>query len=300
MEELQNNVKLLLARMDKLEQIDTNVRKIDARLTSLTQHLANEVKSANNRIDDIEKSQKFISEQFDKNEKKVNFMITKEQARENEYKNMVGKVNNLESQLESERLARNISEQFDRSSFQIKILNVPEQDGESELVPGSNPDTENVIKKIAKAAGIKDFNLSQIDICHRIPVRNPEISHAHPSIIARFVKKSDRLKFFAQRNLLYNIEVVKDAVDEKGAGVEFKRKERDEEVTFRSSDTRPVMMVEALTQLNADLLDMARKTAKPLGYKYIGYTVNGQVRVKKMKDGKYIPIRCKDDIKHIV
>ena len=49
-------------------------------------------------------------------------------------------------------------------------------------------------------------------------------------------------------------------------------------------------MNESLTSMNRMLLREARKESKRLKYEFPGYTVNGQVRVKKSKSSEYIPI----------
>lgn len=302
MDELQSNVRLLLSRIDN---IDGNISKIDNRLVVLAERLTTEIKAANNRIDDIEKSQTFISSEHDKFKKQQEYVINRDIARENENKLLLDKIKALESKFENERASRNTSEQYDRSSFQVKILGVPQQEGEEEKTVGSNPITEKVITNIVKAAGIQDFDISQIDVCHRIPPRKTDSGvDATPSIIARFVKKNDRLKFYAQRSLLYSIEPDEEYLDERGAVIEFKkrRKPSDSEVTFRNNkrgNEHYILMVESLTSYNGELLDLAKKKAKPLGYTYPGYSMNGQIRVKKSKDGKFIPIVCKADLDKI-
>ena len=51
--------------------------------------------------------------------------------------------------------------------------------------------------------------------------------------------------------------------------------------------------------LNRMLLREARKESKTLKYEFPGYTVNGQVRVKKSKSSEYIPINSKQDLVNI-
>ena len=61
-----------------------------------------------------------------------------------------------------------------------------------------------------------------------------------------------------------------------------------------------VQLQESLTNMNAELLRIAREKAGSLGYEFAGYVTNGQVRVKKRKDSKFIAIKCKFDIDRIV
>ena len=57
---------------------------------------------------------------------------------------------------------------------------------------------------------------------------------------------------------------------------------------------------ESLTNMNAELLKIAREKAGSLNYEFTGYVSNGQIRVKKRKDSKFIAIKCKFDIDRIV
>lgn len=57
-----------------------------------------------------------------------------------------------------------------------------------------------------------------------------------------------------------------------------------------------VFMLESLTKTNGDLLKEAKEFAKGLNYKYPGYTVNGEVRVKLSDGSKHIAIRSKSDL----
>ena len=58
-------------------------------------------------------------------------------------------------------------------------------------------------------------------------------------------------------------------------------------------------MNESLTSMNRMLPREARKESKRLKYKFPGYKVNGQVRVKKSKRSEYIPINSKQDLVNI-
>ena len=58
-------------------------------------------------------------------------------------------------------------------------------------------------------------------------------------------------------------------------------------------------MSESLTSMNRMLLREARKETKKLKCEFPGYTVNGQVRVKKSKRSEKIPINSKRDLVNI-
>ena len=58
-------------------------------------------------------------------------------------------------------------------------------------------------------------------------------------------------------------------------------------------------MNESLTAENRKLLKLARTESKKKNYKYKGYTVNGQVRVKQDDNSEKIPILCMEDLEYI-
>ena len=75
----------------------------------------------------------------------------------------------------------------------------------------------------------------------------------------------------------------------------------DSEVTLpgQERENRYIYMNESLTSMNRREKPEARKESKRLKYEFPGYTVNGQVRVKKSKSSEYIPINSKHDLVNI-
>ena len=55
-------------------------------------------------------------------------------------------------------------------------------------------------------------------------------------------------------------------------------------------------MNESLTSMNKMLLRETTTESTRLKYEFPGYTVNGQVQVKKSKSSKYKPINSKEDL----
>ena len=53
---------------------------------------------------------------------------------------------------------------------------------------------------------------------------------------------------------------------------------------------------ENLTKENRKLLKEAKREANKLKYRYPGYTVNGEIRVRKSANGDHISILCKSDL----
>ena len=94
-------------------------------------------------------------------------------------------------------------------------------------------------------------------------------------------KKSDRTNFFKQRKKFHNLrahhfqssQLVEEEVTLPGID-----KERGEET---SNNESLIFLNESLTPTNRRLLKEAKKASRQHNYKYKGYTVNGEVRVKK-------------------
>ena len=60
-----------------------------------------------------------------------------------------------------------------------------------------------------------------------------------------------------------------------------------------------IFLNESLTGTNRKLLLEAKKLAKGLHYKFPGYTINGQIRVRKSENTYYIAIRNVEDLNKI-
>ena len=95
-------------------------------------------------------------------------------------------------------------------------------------------------------------------------------------------KKSDRTNFFKQRKKFHNLrahhfqssQLVEEEVTLPGID-----KERGEETSNKSL----IFLNESLTPTNRRLLKEAKRASRQHNYKYKGYKVNGEVRVKKKK-----------------
>ena len=69
-----------------------------------------------------------------------------------------------------------------------------------------------------------------------------------------------------------------------------------EDGTQNNRKKGPLFINESLTHTNRILLKEARSISKQLNYKFAGYTVNGEVRVKKSDHSEHIAILSKKDL----
>ena len=122
---------------------------------------------------------------------------------------------------------------------------------------------------------ITDSDITQVDLAHRTYKRQ------NVPIIMLFNKKSDRTNFFKQRKKFHNLWAHQfqssQLVDEEVSLPGFDK----EQGEATGNNESLIFLNESLTPTNRRLLKEAKKASRQHNYKYKGYTVNGEVRVKK-------------------
>ena len=96
-------------------------------------------------------------------------------------------------------------------------------------------------------------------------------------MIILFLKKIERQQVHDQKKNLYSLNASQSEDD----GSEDRKDQEDEEDLHKN---RFIFQNESLTETNKKLLIGTKKLAKCLHYRFPGYTVNRQVRVKKIRD----------------
>ena len=179
-----------------------------------------------------------------------------------------------ENQIEIKKLG-----QYNRSSFMLGLSGISRQGDENAI---------DLVNKTAVVAGICSFDVSQIDIAHRVSEKG-----AAPIIIL-FNRKADRTNFYRQKKKLFKVQanhIVKpNNEDHSDSEASLPGLERENSYIYMS---------ESLTSMNRMLLREARKESKRLKFEFPGYTVNGQVQVKKSKNSECIPINSKQNLVNI-
>ena len=213
----------------------------------------------------------------------------------------------------NERLGRNEESQHYRSDHYIKIVGIPIQNGEEVASDGdvSNTATLGVINSLVQHCGIDRYDNSQVDVCHRIG------KDIYSPIIVKFFKKRDRYNFYKQKVKLGGIKSPSlglalspeqksailnpvPSVSPRGRGAHSSSSGiRNQLIKDGNIITPYVSIYEHLTKLNSDLLKKAKDRAYANNFKYRGYTVGGEVRVKKSDQGKFISIKDYGDLDKI-
>ena len=175
--------------------------------------------------------------------------------------------------------------QYNRSSFMLEISGIPFN---------KNENVSNIIQKIVMLTKVTDLDITQVDAAHKTSKRQ------NAPIIMLFNKKSDRTDFFKQKKKFHSLRA------DQFQSSQFV----DEEVTLPSIDKELgeetsnneslIFLNESLTPTNRRLLTEAKKASRQHNYKYKGYTVNGELRVKKNDHDDHIAIQCLQDLEKIV
>ena len=281
---LQEDITILLDRTKDIPTINATISNISNKLDNLEVKFKGEINRIEKKLIEVEKSQDFISKEYEKYRHISNNITTKNGLIENENIALKGQLDRIQHDLEQKKAARNEDAQYHRSSLNVKLTGIPLQQGEEKIKQASNNiSTLEVIKNLAEEANISEFHPQQIDVCHRIGKTK------YSPIIIRFKNKCDRQAFYSQKNKLRPIKDPRS----------FANLPLVEDSRTNDTYTPHIQMQESLTNYNAELLKLAREAALNKQYIFHGYIINGQVCVKKDKDSIYIPIRCKSDINKI-
>ena len=263
-----------------LEKIELVIASHDKRLSTLEK-----------KITELECSASFTNDLIEEQKKIISSLVTSDKHLSKTATQYESAISQLKHDLNSQRVSSNQLAQYHRSSLNVIIGNVPLDDDKT-------PETEltNVIVcTIAKNADITNFLPESIDVAHRLPSRK-----GIPSIIVRFKSKGARNNFFSQKYKLKSKTAAQLlSIDQ----VSLNTKTRQQRASAKIAETEEkgkIYITESLTSMNGDLLRQAKERAKQLNYKFYGYTVNGEVRVKKTETSKFIPIRQSSDLENIV
>ena len=193
-------------------------------------------------------------------------MTTKNSLKENQQLN--SNINILTESPTSEKIKLNQLAQYTRSSFTIELTGIPCQRGGGVI---------DLTGKVVEAANITGYDPNQIDIAHRTS------SQPIAPIIIMFERKRDRNNFYQQKMKLKNIKS-STIVNQSARG------EQDE------ATVQDIYINESLTQENHKLLKEAKTEANKLKYQYLGYTVNGEIRVRKSANEDHMSILWKSNL----
>ena len=279
--------KELARRLDSLERnledkIESSLALINDRLSKQDDRII----TLEKKVVELDSSARFSNELIETQKKLIDNLLKADTARQREINKLESNTTQLHHIIDNVKMSSNQSAQYQRSALNVIIGNVPLADG----VTAQKEDSLALVTTIARNGGFTDFSADEIDVAHRLPARK-----GTPSIIVRFRSKAARSNFFAQRKNLKD-KSVEQLLQAEGTVVAEGNNRRDQNDDKNSK----IYITESLTSFNGELLRQAKEIAKPLGYQFFGYTVNGEVRVKKGENSSYIAIKKLSDLENIV
>ena len=210
-----------------------------------------------------------MSEYFEDQREDTKYIKLKQKNLGNENKQLNSELHMIKEQLEITNQQLNGNFQYMRSSWMLEISRIPTSKDE---------DTKGIVCKLASLAKMQDFSKEKIDVAHRTS------SKTTAPVTVIFYKKNGSNDFNLRSN-------------------KFSDGAVQEEQHLESNEVQPTERIyinESLTKENRELLKLAREEAKKFKYKYKGYTVKEEVRVRKNERCGYIIIQSKSDLQNCI
>ena len=130
---------------------------------------------------DIEDGQKFIEKEHEEQKEKIKDLIKGNKKMFSENQGLHNEIKALYQIQEENQIEINKLAQYNRSSFMLELSGIPRQDDENAI---------DLVNKTAVVAGICNFDVSQIDIAHRVSEKRTA------PMIVLFNRKVDRTNFY--------------------------------------------------------------------------------------------------------
>ena len=160
------------------------------KLNKLEENLKKDINEIRKTVNDVERSQTFITAEYDKQKRKIQDLINDNKNIHLENQRLKQEIDTMNNKQEENEINLNKLAQYHRSSFMLEISGIPRRKQE---------DAIKLVEKVVQKAKIKDFHREQIDLAHRTSA-----SSTAPIIIL-FNKKLDRHNFFKQKKQLFSV-----------------------------------------------------------------------------------------------
>ena len=283
----------------KLSNVEAKVDKFEHRMQKFEAGIVKRIEEAETIAKAAERSATFLSGQYDA------VKIATEGAAVGT-DNLRKEVEKLSQELHAEKIGRNADTQYQRSCFHLKIAGLPTQPKEDgyiktpngqrvKSVSANNLRTLSVIDSLAAIAKIDNFDVEQIDVCHRTS------NYYFAPIIIKFQKKQDKENFMRQRFKLKDVDTNQLDVDYDVSKLAEWRDNMSRK--FHTKDWKDeiprIIIHEHLTDQNFSILKEARSAAQKKGYKFPGYLRGTCICVRKSEESEHIRIECLEDISKI-
>ena len=236
--------------------VNTQIRGMDGAI----KNNSNSINELQNKQIDIQSSQSFLSDKYDKLIKEIEELKISKYKLQDENKYLNNYLCNVGRLAEESKERINDLNQYIRR-IMLEVNGIPQEKEE---------DLMEILKVLFDKLELSAL-FNTIDVAHRLS------DHPAASIIIKFVTRSARDQFFSARKNLENIKL-------KDIGF------CNEEIHNNS-----IFINESLTKQNKDLFKKLRTRCKEIGYSF-WWTVNGTVFVRKGEKEKAIKISNENDI----
>lgn len=225
-------------------------------------------------VEEIQKSQKFISLKYDELKKEHETLLASNQKQIEEISQLKAQSINLETRNFNEERKIDALDQYGRR-LNLEIAGVPIKENEN---------TNEIVIEVARLANV-DISKDQISTSHRLPAKpktnvavgNKTVtSQAPPPIIVRFLSRDVRNRLYSNRNKLRYAKM-----DD-----------------FSVKGTTKLFLNENLNQNRKHLFWNAKQKAKAHEFKFY-WTFNGNIFVRKSEESEPICIQSTKDLERI-
>lgn len=243
---------------DDFNDFNRRFNKIEDLIADLKDSLHAKYDEIDNRLNEVKKSQKFISDQYDNFCKVVDTLTIDNRKLRDENAQLKASINALQNDVFEAHEAINNLEQYGRRSM-LEISGVPKC--ADEIV-------EEIVMNIGSKIGV-ELEHQQIEAAHRISSRETA------NIIVMFNSRKLRNEFFQSRSNLKGVT------------------SHDIGITTRTASK--IFINESLTRKNKELFNKVLNFRRERGYNYI-WTRNGNIYLKQSDYAKSIIIKHEIDL----
>ncbi len=274
--------KILKKSLNELEQrlensfqkrLDVTVAEVKALiLNEFEEKISSGLNVINERLAEIEKSQSFLSNQYDTFRSQVGYLLNENTKIKTENESLVIRIRNLEQQGLLRSKAIDDLEQYGRRSM-IEIGGIPRNEKEN---------CEQIVLNLASKL---DVNLKEndIDACHRIS------NKSDAAIIVKFSSRKLSAKMLSKET---KSKCKKLCTTDLGFPAQNQEQEGD------AAGSGKIFLNESLTLRRKNLLRLAKIKKKDLDFKFL-WTQNGIILMRKREKSGIKKINSEDDLDNL-
>ena len=240
--------------------IENTMEKFANKMEKKLEQIWDQMKMQKEEINELQKSQIFISKEYETMKKKMDETKQIEKNNSHQLKNIENECEEIKNKLLAKETELDNLEQYGRRE-NLEFHGVPVQ---------QNENTNKIIQNLLKRINL-DINENEISTSHRL---NSNKENIPPPIIVRFSKRDTRNKIYANKRKFNAV------------------------TNFGIPEMNNLYINENLTKKRSELLAKTRKAKYEAKYKYL-WTKNGNIFVRKSDQAQSLHIKSEQDIAKI-